>query len=60
MRFDGGGVPSAQAPMIRLFLLGVLLLGLGVGVQRKWLLLDWPRMARDLNLPQNLSIPSRR
>ncbi|MFN9547337.1 MAG: hypothetical protein ACK6AD_09760 [Cyanobacteriota bacterium] len=46
--------------MIRLFLLGVLLLGLGVGVQRKWLLLDWPRMARDLNLPQNLSIPSRR
>lgn len=37
--------------MLRWLLVGLLLTGLGVGFQRKWIQLDFRKMATDLNMP---------
>ena len=37
--------------MLRLLLLGILLSGLTVGLQRGWLDIHWDRIEADLNLP---------
>jgi hypothetical protein len=37
--------------MIRWLLVGLLLLGLGTGLQKGWLIVDWRRMGQDLNIP---------
>lgn len=37
--------------MIRWLLVGLLLLGLGRGLQKGWLQIDGRRMGQDLNLP---------
>ncbi len=50
MGFDGG-VPMEGAPMIRWLLVGLLLVGLGKGLERGWLLIDWRRIGQDLNMP---------
>jgi hypothetical protein len=55
--FDDGGL-SALASMIRLFLLGMLLLGLGLGVQKGWVIFDWPKIRQDLHLNFNLPFQS--
>ncbi len=47
--FDGG-VPAGVVPMIRLFLLGVLLFAFVMGLQKGWLRLDWGRIRQDLNI----------
>ncbi len=36
--------------MIRLFLLGLLLIGFGLGLQKGWVTFDWARMRQDLNI----------
>lgn len=36
--------------MLRLFLLGLVLVGLAVGLQRQWLVVDWGRIIDDLGL----------
>jgi hypothetical protein len=56
-RFDDGGL-SALASMIRLFLLGMLLLGLGLGVEKGWVIFDWPKIRQDLHLNFNLPFQS--
>ena len=40
-----------EASMIRFLLLLLLVIGLGYGLQRGWLRIDWQRMDQDLNLP---------
>ena len=40
--------------MIRLFLLGLLLLGIGLGMQKGWVIFDWPKVRQDLHLNFNL------
>jgi hypothetical protein len=37
--------------MVRWLLVGLLLLGLGTGLQRGWLQVRWGVMLRDLGLP---------
>ncbi|MEB3166477.1 MAG: 4-hydroxythreonine-4-phosphate dehydrogenase [Cyanobacteriota bacterium] len=37
--------------MLRWLIVGLLLLGLGIGLQRGWLMVRWDRMAEDTNLP---------
>jgi hypothetical protein len=39
--------------MFRWLLLGLLLAGLGVGVNNGWLVLNWDRMSKDLHLPNS-------
>lgn len=39
------------SPMIRWLLVGLLLVGLGKGLERGWLLIDWRRIGQDLNMP---------
>jgi hypothetical protein len=46
-----GGVLMEEASMIRFLLLLLLVIGLGYGLQRGWLRIDWQRMDQDLNLP---------
>ena len=36
--------------MLRLFLLGLLLVGLAAGLQRQWLVIDWNRLLTDLGV----------
>ena len=36
--------------MLRLFLLGLLMVGLGVGFRRQWLQLNWDRIRQDIDL----------
>ena len=36
--------------MLRLFLLGLVLVGLATGLQRQWLVVDWSRIVDDLGL----------
>lgn len=36
--------------MLRLFLLGLVLVGLATGLQRQWLVIDWNRILNDLDL----------
>ena len=36
--------------MLRLFLLGLVLVGLAAGLQRQWLVVDWSRIVDDLGL----------
>jgi hypothetical protein len=55
--FDDGGL-SSLASMIRLLLLGLLLLGLGFGMQKGWVIFDWPKMREDLHLNFNLPFQS--
>ncbi len=43
--------------MIRWFLLGLLLLGFGSGLQRGWVVINWGRMAQDLNMPVLNDVP---
>ena len=45
--------------MLRVFLLGLLMVGLGVGFRRQWLQLNWDRLRQDIDLipadaPENL------
>jgi hypothetical protein len=44
--------------MIRLFLLGLLLLGIGLGMQKGWVIFDWPQVRQDLHLNFNLPFQS--
>ncbi len=37
--------------MLRLLMLGLLLAGLGIGVQREWIRFDFRRFVTDLNVP---------
>jgi hypothetical protein len=37
--------------MLRWFLVGLLLAGLGVGFQREWIHFDFRKMVTDLNVP---------
>jgi hypothetical protein len=37
--------------MIRWLLLGLLLYGLGTGLQRDWIRLNWTKLGEDLHLP---------
>jgi hypothetical protein len=48
--FDGG-VPRAVGPMIRWLLLGLMLVGLGFGYKRGWLVMNWERIGEDLHIP---------
>ena len=48
--FDGG-VPWDGAPMFRWLLVGLLLVGLGYGLKREWLRIDWVRINQDLRIP---------
>ena len=36
--------------MLRLFLLGLVLVGLAAGLQRQWLVIDWNRLLTDLGV----------
>jgi hypothetical protein len=36
--------------MIRLFILGLLLLAFGLGLQKGWVTFDWEKMRQDLNI----------
>jgi len=36
--------------LLRLFLLGLVLVGLAAGLQRQWLVIDWGRISDDLGL----------
>ena len=36
--------------MLRLFLLGLVLVGLAAGLQRQWLVIDWSRIQDDLGV----------
>ena len=36
--------------MLRLFLLGLVLVGLAAGLQRQWLVIDWARLLTDLGV----------
>lgn len=36
--------------MIRLFLLGLLLIGFGLALQKEWVVFDWAKMRQDLNI----------
>ena len=36
--------------MLRLFLLGLVLVGLAAGLQRQWLVIDWTGILTDLGL----------
>ena len=36
--------------MLRLFLLGLVLVGLAAGLQRQWLVIDWTRLLTDLGV----------
>jgi hypothetical protein len=38
--------------MVRLVLLGLLLVGLGMGLQKGWLRVDWERIRQDLPFPK--------
>jgi hypothetical protein len=49
LEFDGG-IPPGLTPMIRLFLLGVLLIGFVLGLQKGWVTFDWAKMRQDLNI----------
>ena len=40
-------------PVLRLFLLGLLLVGLATGLQRQWLVIDWNRILTDLGLTES-------
>lgn len=58
---DGGCAPIADLSMIRWLLLGLLLWGLGTGLQRDWIRLNWTKLGEDLHLPfsdQLKSIPA--
>lgn len=35
-------------PMFRSLILTILILGLGLGIQRGWIMVDWPFMQADL------------
>ena len=37
--------------MIRLLIVGLLLYGLGMGLQRDWIRLNWTKIGQDLHLP---------
>ncbi|MEB3259725.1 MAG: hypothetical protein VKP63_03755 [Cyanobacteriota bacterium] len=37
--------------MIRLFLLALLLMSLGLGLQKGWVRVDWEKIRYDLHLP---------
>jgi hypothetical protein len=37
--------------MLRWLLVGLLLMGVGIGIQREWLWLDTDKMSNDLNMP---------
>lgn len=37
--------------MLRWLLVGLLLMGLGIGLQREWIWVDVEKMSTDLNLP---------
>jgi hypothetical protein len=37
--------------MLRWLMLGLLLAGLGIGVQRQWVIFDFPKFVTDLNMP---------
>lgn len=37
--------------MLRWLLVGLLLMGLGIGIQREWIWVDRDKMSTDLNLP---------
>ena len=39
--------------MLRLFLLGLVLVGLASGLQRQWLVIDWNRIRTDLGLTES-------
>ena len=40
-------------PVLRLFLLGLVLVGLASGLQRQWLVIDWNRILTDLGLTES-------
>ena len=40
-------------PLLRLFLLGLVLVGLASGLQRQWLVIDWNRILTDLGLTES-------
>ena len=35
--------------VLRVFLLGLLMIGLGVGFRRQWLQVNWDRLKQDIN-----------
>lgn len=37
--------------MVRLLMLGLLIAGLGIGVQREWVSFDFRKFVTDLNMP---------
>lgn len=37
--------------MLRWLLVGLLLMGVGIGIQREWIWIDAEKMSSDLNLP---------
>lgn len=39
--------------MFRWLLLGLLLIGIGVAVDKEWVVANWDRISRDLNLPDS-------
>ena len=43
--------------MLRWLLLGVLLFGMGTGLNRGWLRVDWALMVQELGLPAFLAPP---
>lgn len=43
-------LPSRGFAMVRWLLLGLVLMGLGIGIQRGWLLVDHQKLTNDLNL----------
>ena len=56
VRFDGGDPPLIGS-MLRWLLLGVLLFGMGTGLNRGWLRVDWALMVQELGLPAFLAPP---
>jgi hypothetical protein len=45
------GMLPPRGSMLRLLMLGLLLAGLGIGVQREWIRFDFRRFVTDLNVP---------
>jgi len=48
--FDGV-ITSCWASMLRWFILGSLIIGVGLGFRNQWIVIDWPKFYRDVNLP---------
>ena len=45
-----GGNP-ANGSMIRWLMVGTLLIGLGTGLRRGWISVEWKAISEDLNMP---------